>query len=102
MENYPYFKTIQRDVPVSGTPVQLPDISVGRDSRVLLKAKASNSDDITFGPSASEANHNNSDHFTLPPGSAVDLNLINVNKIYIDAKTSGDGVELVCERDTLN
>ena len=57
---------------------------------VTVRAKASNTDSILVGPQADPV-------FPLEPGEAVVLYVGNLDDVWLDAATSGDGVSYLAE-----
>jgi len=67
---------------------------------VVVKAKASNSGNITIGQSAARALNTNTAYFSnvvLDAGQAVTVQVKNLNSLWIDATVSGEGVEILFE-----
>lgn len=75
----------QRDVASAGTRVQL---SAQACKAVSIAAKPDNSDNIYVGDSSVDDTNGR----ILAPGDSVDLAIDNLNRLYIDADTNGDGI----------
>jgi len=95
LESKSKFTVEEATVATSGTPVQLFDIPAAESAEIVIKAKRSNLGSIKIGESSAQAL---AGKFTLEPGEAIKLRISNANKIYIDAETSGDKVELIVEQ----
>jgi len=95
LESKSKFTVAEATVATAGTPVQLSDIQAAESAELVIKAKRSNFGAIKIGESSAQAL---AGKFTLEPGEAVKLRISNANKIYIDAETSGDKVELIVEQ----
>lgn len=73
-----------------GTPISL-------GVKVTVKAKSSNSGTITVGYSSATALNTNTSHLKLESNESIELFVSNLNKIWLDATSSGDGVEVIYE-----
>lgn len=90
--------TTQKTVTTSGTPVQVAtDTPVRSGTPVVVKAKKANSGDITVGKNATTALNTSGVNFKLALNEAVAINVDNLNQIWIDTTSSGDGVEVIFE-----
>lgn len=65
---------------------------------VVIKAKSGNTDDITLGGSSTDAANTSALHIRLSPTQSMRLQVANLLAIWIDAATSGDGVEIAYEK----
>lgn len=77
-------------VSIAGTRVQLSTTSTGC-KKVLISAKQGNTGDMWIGGSTVAANRGK----RLVPMQDVWIAIDNLNKVYVDAATGGDGVEYV-------
>lgn len=92
------FATLQKTVATSGTPEQLAaDASIDPGVKVVIKAEADNAGTVTIGNSSANALNSGTDHFKLPAGAAVELYISNLNKVWLDVTSNGDGVEVIYE-----
>lgn len=83
----------EKDVTTAGTAVVLGgDVSIPDGFSVNIKAKAANTNKIYVGDSSVD----NSD-YELSAGDSVDLFVTNLNIVYIDADTNGEGVSYIVE-----
>lgn len=94
-------RTFQQTVTNSGTPVQLSNTVVRtgvrseNDFKPVIKAKSTNAGIITLGFTALEALNTDSKHFKLQANEAIEINVNNLNEVWIDSTVSGDGVEVL-------
>jgi hypothetical protein len=65
---------------------------------VTIKAKEGNTGIIHIADSAAKALNTSGGSFTLTHNESVGLQVNNINQIYIDATVSGEGVEVILER----
>jgi hypothetical protein len=92
------FITFQKTVAVSGTPEQLAvNTALATGTKVLIRANPNNTDNITIGYSSATALNTNTDYFSLLPGGTLTIRVSNLNKIWIDALVSGEGVHVLYE-----
>ena len=91
------FKTFQKDVTTSGTPVQIGSFTYEERASMVIKSKASNTGYIKIGGSSADAQKASSNNFTLDAaGDALDgIEVTDTNLIWIDAEFDGEGVEIV-------
>ena len=85
------------NVTASGTPEQLTAYPVPDGIDVVVKAKSGNTGNITVGGTSAQALNTGTSFFTLTPGQALTYQVQNTDDIWIDAGTSGDGVEVTLE-----
>ena len=81
----------QKTVTTSGTEVQLTATSTTCSS-LLVKALAGNTGKIYVGGNSSVTTSNG---FELSKGDSVGLDVDNVQDVYIDAQTNGEGVSWI-------
>src|SRR4051794_6704976 len=81
-------------VTTAGTPVQLPNIPV---RKVVIQALESNSGTIVVGSSTVVAAVATRRGMALYPTNSVDLNVNNLNLIWIDSTASGDKIHYYYE-----
>ena len=99
MKNLAQLKTLQKNVAVSGTPEQLHSgFPVPDGISVVIKAKSTNSGNITIGGSSADALNTSTAYFSLTPDQMASLEVENLNIVYIDATVSGEGVEIIFEQ----
>ena len=92
------FSTVQKAVTTSGTPVQIAsDTPITSGIPIVLKAKTANGGTITVGNSSASALNSGTGCFRLEAGQAIEFTSDNLNRIWIDATTSGEGVEVLYE-----
>lgn len=91
------FATFQKNVTVSGTPVQLDTTIVDDGVSFVVKAKRANTGVITVGNSSANALNTGTGHFALQAGQSIELQVTNTNLVWIDSTVSGEGVEVVLE-----
>lgn len=90
------FRTLQKNVTTSGTPVQIAsDTTIISGREVLIKAKVANTGTICVGYSSASALNSDTLHFKLAKGEACTVDVDNLNEIYIDATVNGEGVEVI-------
>jgi len=65
---------------------------------VTIKAKDGNTGVIHIADSAAKALNTSGGSFTLTHNESVGLQVNNINQIYVDATVSGEGVEVILER----
>lgn len=95
MATRPNFKVGQKNVTAAGTGEQLPDLKVGEDQYLVIKAKRTNTGLIKIGETKAIAE--GTANFTLEANEVVRLRIDNASKVWIDASMSGEGVELILE-----
>ena len=81
-----------RNVATAGTQVPLVASSTAA-SRVLIQAKSTNAGLIFIGNSSVPNTHNGG--ISLSAGSFIQLDLLNLNVVYVNAATNGDGVTYI-------
>lgn len=93
------FRTGQKDVASAGTPVKLTEesISVPYGRRVTVIAKPGNTGVIYFG-NEDEILESGKYFDGLDAGLAHSFDISNVNLIWVDAETGGDGVSWYVEQ----
>lgn len=67
---------------------------------VLIKAADANTGTITVGSTSAKALNTNADYFShnkLAAGQSINLEIKNLNSVWLDSTISGDGVEVVFE-----
>ena len=93
------FKTGQKTVSVSGTPVRV--FSGGElgtaGLKVTLRAFLTNTGKITLGNSSANALNSGTSHFPLYPGESVSLQIKLFQDLWIDAAVNGEGVAFIYE-----
>lgn len=89
------FRTLQKVVAAAGTPEQLAALSTYTEDSVLIKAKKTNTGIISIASSSAEALISNADGFTLDANEAIELDVDNLDEIWLDAEVSGEGVEII-------
>lgn len=89
--------TDQKNVTVSGTPVQLNNQSIPSGIPFIIKAKDSNVGVITIGGTSANALNSSNVHYKLKKNETIQLYLENTNLVWIDSTSSGDGVEVIAE-----
>ncbi|MDA2921703.1 hypothetical protein MYX07_00370 [Patescibacteria group bacterium AH-259-L07] len=97
--NLPNFDTNQKTVTTSGTPVQLPAMSVPQGLMLTIRAKLANTGDIFVGPSSAKALKTSNQNLVLSAGESIQLKISDANLAWIDAAVNGEGIELVVEQD---
>lgn len=97
MTNTSTLYTAQQNVTTSGTPVQLTAQSVPQGAVAMVKAKSGNAGTITVGFSSATALNTGTSHFKLAANQAVSVQVNNLNAVWIDATTNGEGVEIIVE-----
>jgi len=80
----------QVSVTTAGTAVALASSSVSI-SKVTIKANAGNTGDIFVGDSGVTS----SNGLILAAGESVDVSIDDLNKVYIDSATNGDGISYI-------
>lgn len=96
--NLPAFSTFLKTVTTAGTPVQLTSGQVLPDGiAVLIKAKKTNTGEITVGNSSANALNTSGTCFRLSAGESISIQLTNANLIWIDSTVNGEGVEVLTE-----
>jgi len=76
-------------------------IPVSDGVKVVIKAESDNTGTITIADTSDKALNTNSSYFNNYPlagGESVELYIKNLNAIWMDATSSGDGVEVIFER----
>jgi hypothetical protein len=89
--------SFQKNVTTSGTPVQLTSNIVPDGVSVVVKAKKGNTTDVTVGGSSAQALNTGTSFFRLQPEQSISYQVSNTEAIWIDAVTSGEGVEVSYE-----
>lgn len=99
MSNTISFRTFQKDVETSGTPVRLVESggAVPDGVEILVKAKSGNSQPICVGFSSASALNSSTGHIRLSPNTGVGLQVDSLSSIWIDSLVDGEGVEVVYE-----
>lgn len=97
-QNLTGITTGQQNVTTSGTPVQLSDVDIPAGVLVTIKAKSANTGRITLGSSSANALNTGTSFFSLGSNDATVLQVDNLNRIWIDATVSGEGIEYLFER----
>jgi len=83
-----------KNVTTAGTAVQLSTSSVAC-RMVEIQAKPENTDSIVVGASTVVAAAASRRGIALVPGATVSLRVTDLNKLYLDAVVSGEGVSYV-------
>lgn len=94
--NFSGLQTAQKSVAVPGTGEQLPNLAVPQGSSLIVRARKSNTQNVYLGSSKANA-ENHALAFTLAPGEAVSLDIVNASLGWIDADVAAEGVALICE-----
>lgn len=81
----------------ANTPYRLPDRSIPYKMTLVVKALPTNGGVIYVAPSAADSVNVNS-AYTLIANEAVELEIINANKVYIAATAAGEGVTCIVEQ----
>jgi len=95
---YP-FTTGKKTVTTAGTAEQLhPDLKVPLGGRVIMIALPDNSDDIFFSETQGKCQTDGDRFDRLEPGDSIPFTTVtNLNQIWIDAASSGEGVSYMVE-----
>ena len=88
------FWTGQKTITTAGTPEALPDKAINPGVIAIVKAKAANTASITIGTSSVSAVFTSTQSFQMTKGESFKFRVDNLNRIYVDATVSGDGVEI--------
>ncbi|GAI57052.1 unnamed protein product, partial [marine sediment metagenome] len=99
VSNKPAFKTGQKNVTSSGTAEQLPDVGIPDGFKAIVQAKPGNTDYIYLGNSKANAEDTSTRFDKLGPGDGVELQITNLNLVWIDADTGGEGISYFVEQD---
>lgn len=84
-------------VTTAGIAVQLEtEYPVPDGIAVMIKASPGNSGNVFIGGTQTEA-QTSGQRYTLKPNETVELQITNLNLIWVDTATSGDGVEYILE-----
>ncbi len=67
---------------------------------VTIKAKYANTDKITIADSSEKAVYNSGGNFGLRNNESVGLQVVNTMDVWLDAAVSGEGVEVLFEKQT--
>jgi len=89
------FWTGQKVVTTAGTPVQLPDKAINPGVIAIVKAKVANTSEISLGTSSVSAVFSSSNNFKMLQGESFKFRVDNLSRIFVDATSSGDGVEII-------
>lgn len=84
-------------VVVSGTPVQGPDVVIPEGVKVTVKGHPSNTGTMTIADSSANAVNTGANCDRLLANQAQDHQVINMNRIWVDATVSGERVLLVSD-----
>jgi hypothetical protein len=94
--NQPTFRVEVITVPLAGTPVQLPDISIPDGVEIAIRALQNGARRVLLANSS--ANTGISTKRTeLRSGEAIGLALTNTNLIWIDATGNNTSIEIIIE-----
>lgn len=83
-----------KSVTTAGTAVQVSTTSIPC-RMVEIQARVANTGNIAVGASTVVAAAGSERGFILVPGASVSLRVTDVNKLYIDAAVSGEGVSFL-------
>ena len=86
----------QMNVTAAGTAEQMASLAIPHGFAVVIKAKPGNTGNIFLGSSKANA-ESSTLRFTLQPNEKVELKIDNLNLVWLDAATSGEGVEYLIE-----
>ena len=95
-DNRTSFATGQKNVTTAGTAEQMATLTIPSRLAVVIKAKPANGGNIFLGNSKANAESSTVRH-TLQANEGVKLYISNLNLVWIDAATSGEGVEYIVE-----
>lgn len=98
MTNLSSIYTAQKVVTTSGTPVRIDSQPVPSGVGLLIKAKTSNTGEITIGNSSANALNSGNSCIRLSPGDFYSFQVENANALWIDATVSTEGVEICFEQ----
>lgn len=90
------FNTGQTLVPVPGTAVQLPNITIPDGYALVIKALPTNAGRVYIGHTAADAQVP-ANAYSLGPNEHAELKITNANLAYLDAVVANDGVEILVE-----
>jgi len=98
--NFGSFHSGTKTVTVAGTAELLSATSkvIPSGYSLVIKALKTNTTKIRIAASASDA-QSDSTAYVLQPQETVTLNVTNVNLVYIDAATSGEGATYIVEKE---
>ena len=88
------FWTGQKAITTAGTPEALPNKSINPGVTAIIKAKVANSATIAIGTSSVSAGYTSTQSFKMIAGESFNFRLDNLNRVWVDASVSGDGVEV--------
>ena len=94
------FTTGQKDVTSHGTAVQLPSVTVPAGFSAIVQAKPANTNNIYFGNSKANAESSTARFDKLGPGDGIELQVTNLDLVWIDADTNGEGISYFVEQDS--
>lgn len=92
------FTTGRITVTVAGTPVQGAANEIPPGVSVTIKALSANTGTVTLGNSSTNSLASGTTSFRLLANQSVDLEVINLDRVWCDATVSGEGVEFIFER----
>ena len=88
------FYTNQKVITTAGTPEQLPDKALPPGCLAMVKAKKSNTADITLGVDSTNSIFSSSTNLVIAAGDSHNFPVDNFDRIWMDASVSSEGVEL--------
>ena len=95
VQNMSSFIVSDMDVTAASTAEQLPSVSIPDGFALLIKAKPGNTGNIYHGESKLKAEAHKA---TMQSNESYEYKVTNANLIWIDAATSGEGIEYAVEQ----
>lgn len=92
------FTTGQKDITAAGTAEQLPDVPIPDGFRALIMAKPGNTGYIYLGNSKANAENSSARFDRLEAGDSIARPITNLNLVWIDTNTSGEGISYCVEQ----
>ena len=89
------FWTGQKTITTASTPEALHNKVLNPGVIAVIKAKTANTSEISIGTSSVSAVFSSTYSFKMIQGESFKFRVDNLNRIWVDVTTSGDGVEIV-------